>query len=186
MLPDAKPGNSGNRRFFPKSFPFQVSHRYMKKLLILPLAMIATVLPSPGAARSPLDAFPAAAEGQVRHVVQVPPAADEDALKVELVLGKTVKTDGVNRHFFGGKLETKDLKGWGYQYYELKELGPMAGTLMAPAPGSKPVDTFVPVRTGESLLRYNSRMPIVVYVPEGVEVRYRLLQAGKTEAAPKG
>ena len=28
------------------------------------------------------------------------------------------------------------------------------------------------------LIRYNSRLPVVVYVPEGVEVRYRFWTAG--------
>ena len=37
------------------------------------------------------------------------------------------------------------------------------------------------------LLRYNSRLPIVVYVPEGVEVRYRLWSAAaEVQAMDKG
>ena len=50
----------------------------------------------------------------------------------------------------------------------------MAGTLMAGPPDAPKVDTFVPVRHGVGLLRYNSKLPLVVYVPEGVEVNYRL------------
>ena len=81
-----------------------------------------------------MKAFPPADDGMVRHVLQLPPQADEDALKVELVLGKTVKTDSVNRYFFGGKIEVETIQGWGFDRYVLKQLGPMAGTLMAPPP----------------------------------------------------
>jgi ecotin len=39
------------------------------------------------------------------------------------------------------------------------------------------------------LFRYNSRLPIVVYAPEGVEIRYRIWSAGPeakmTEALAK-
>jgi ecotin len=131
------------------------------------------------AQHQPLDAFPKATEEQSRFVIRVPEAEDEFALKVELIIGKTVPTDGVNRHFFVGKVEEKDLKGWGYSYFEMKELGPMAGTLMRPLPGGKQVDTFVAVNSALPLQRYNSRMPIVIYVPKGVEVRYRIWKAGK-------
>ena len=37
------------------------------------------------------------------------------------------------------------------------------------------------------LIRYNSRLPIVVYAPEGVEIRYRIWSAGpETKAVEKG
>ena len=37
------------------------------------------------------------------------------------------------------------------------------------------------------LLRYNSRLPLVVYVPDGVEVRYRLWRAdGNVRTADPG
>jgi ecotin len=42
----------------------------------------------------------------------------------------------------------------------------------------------VAVNSQLPLQRYNSRMPIVVYVPKGAEVRYRIWKAGKeTNAA---
>lgn len=159
-------------------------HLGMKTMMIFCLSLMFGVLAV--AQPKPLQAFPAAKEGQQRFVIEVPQAEDEYALKVELVIGKTVPTDGVNRHFFGGKVEEVELKGWGYSYYEMKELGPMAGTRMAPQPGAKMVDSFVRVNHTLPMLRYNSRMPIVVYVPAGVEVRYRIWKAGEEVNANKG
>jgi ecotin len=37
------------------------------------------------------------------------------------------------------------------------------------------------------LIRYNSRLPVVVYVPEGVEVRYRIWRADpEAKVVPQG
>jgi ecotin len=126
------------------------------------------------AAHPELKAYAEATEGMQRYVIELPALEDESLKQVELIIGKTVPTDGVNRHFFGGKITRETIQGWGYSYYELKAIGPMAGTLMAGPPDAPKVDTFVPVRHGVGLLRYNSKLPLVVYVPEGVEVNYRL------------
>ncbi len=154
----------------------------MKKILVV-LSTACWLISPLFSKNDPLDAFPKATAEQSRFVVRVPEAEDEFALKIELIIGKTVPTDGVNRHFFAGKVEEKDLKGWGYSYFEMKELGPMAGTLMAPLDGGKKVDSFVAVNSALPLQRYNSRMPIVVYVPKGVEVKYRIWKAGKETGA---
>ena len=48
-------------------------------------------------------------------------------------------------------------------------------TLMAPPPGTSDAKRFVtaaPLR-----IAYNSRLPVVVYVPQGYEVRYRIWEA---------
>jgi ecotin len=126
------------------------------------------------AAHPNLKPYAEADEGMQRYVIELPALEDETLRKVELVVGQTVLTDGVNRHFFGGRVTRETIKGWGYSYYELKAIGPMAGTLMAGPPGAPMVDTFVSVRHDLGLLRYNSKLPLVVYVPEGVEVSYRL------------
>lgn len=131
------------------------------------------------AADDNLKAFPPAADGMVRHVLELPKQENEGDLKVELLIGKTVETDTVNRHFFGGKLETKTIGGWGFSYHILPELGPMAGTRMAPPPGAPKEKRFVTLGGEPELLRYNSRLPLVVYVPDGVEVRYRLWKASE-------
>jgi ecotin len=121
-----------------------------------------------------LKAFPPAGEGMTRFVITLPPQADEDLLKVQLLVGKSVKLDPQNRYFFGGRLETETIQGWGYDRYVLKSLGPMAGTLMAVDPNEPKIDRFITLGGEPELHRYNSRLPLVVYVPDGVEVRYRI------------
>ena len=125
-----------------------------------------------------LKAFPPADDGMIRHVLQLPRQADESAFKVELIVGKTVEVEARNRYFFGGRIEEETIKGWGYTRYKVSALGPMAGTLMSVDPDAPKVARFITVGGGPYLIRYNSRLPIVVYVPEGVEVRYRIWAAG--------
>jgi ecotin len=63
----------------------------------------------------------------------------------------------------------------------------MAGTLMAVDPQAPKVKRFIPLGGEPYLIRYNSRLPIVVYVPDGVEVRYRLWTTGAdVKAVEKG
>lgn len=125
-----------------------------------------------------LKAFAPAQEGMVRHVLQLAAQDDESSFRVELFVGKTVKVDTQNRYFFGGKLEDEVVVGWGFTQYRVKELGPMGGTLMAVDPNAPKVARFITLGGAPYLIRYNSRLPIVVYVPEGVEVLYRIWAAG--------
>lgn len=129
------------------------------------------------AEHSPLKAFPAAEEGKQRFVIALPhkERSEEQAFKVELIAGKNMQTDGVNQVLLGTSIEPKPLKGWGYTYYEVSGSGHAMTTLMAPPEGAPKVTQFV---SGTPLLiRYNSRLPIVVYAPEGYEVHYRIWQA---------
>jgi len=134
-----------------------------------------------------MKAFPPAEEGMVRYVLQLPKEEDESALKVELIVGKTVQVDEQNRYFFGGKIEEETIKGWGFTRYKVSRLGPMAGTRMAVDPNAPKVARFITIGGDPYIIRYNSRLPIVVYVPEGVEVRYRIWTAGtEVKAIEKG
>ena len=54
----------------------------------------------------------------------------------------------------------------------------MAGTMMAIDPNVPKVNRFITLGGEPYLIRYNSNLPIVVYAPEGVEVRYRIWSAG--------
>ena len=124
-----------------------------------------------------MKAFPPAEKGMVRHVLQLPKQDDEFAFKVELIVGKTVQLEEGNRYFFGGKIEAVNIEGWGFTRYVVSELGPMAGTLMAVDPDAPKVPRFITIGGEPYLIRYNSRLPVVVYAPEGVEVRYRIWSA---------
>jgi ecotin len=124
-----------------------------------------------------MKAFPPAEAGMVRHVLQLPAQDDESAFKVELIVGKTVQIDERNRYFFGGKIEAENIEGWGFTRYMVSQLGPMAGTLIAVDPNAPKVSRFITIGGESYIIPYNSRLPVVVYVPEGVEVRYRIWSA---------
>lgn len=136
------------------------------------------------AASDEMKPYPAAQDGYKRMVIHLQALADEDANKLELIIGKTMKVD-CNRHRFGGQITEETAKGWGYPYYVLKSVtGPMS-TLMACPPDQKEQEAFVQVRGDQALLRYNSKLPVVVYVPVDFEVHYRIWTAKKETGVAK-
>lgn len=120
--------------------------------------------------------YPQAEKGMKRQVIQLPAQEDESGYKVELLIGKTLEVD-CNQHRLGGQLESKTLEGWGYDYYVFDKVTSPVSTMMA-CPDGKKEEKFVTAYLGEnSLLRYNSKLPIVVYTPDTVEVKYRIWKA---------
>lgn len=128
--------------------------------------------------RDNLKAYPAPEAGMKRCVIHLESKANEESdYRIEVLVGKTVEVDQVNRYFFGGKLEEVTIEGWGFPKYVVKELGPMAGTRIAPDPSAPQAKRFVALGGEQQLLRYNSRLPLVVYVPGDAEVRLRVWKA---------
>jgi ecotin len=131
-------------------------------------------------------AYPAAEKGMNRFVLHLPKLADESAAKVELIVGKEQETDGVNIVHLGGNIVESDVEGWGYPRYDVT-IGPGMSTLIGVPPGQATVKKFVTLAGNPYLIRYNSKLPVVVYVPEGYELRYRIWTAGEeTKSAGKG
>jgi ecotin len=135
-----------------------------------------------GAKLEEVAPFPQPDSGFTRQVIHLAPQTREDDFQVEILAGKTLAVD-CNRQRLGGILEEKNLEGWGYPFYRLeKVIGPMS-TLMA-CPDGKSKQDFVPVVGDGFMLRYNSKLPIVLYVPKDIEVRYRVWSASsKVEKA---
>ena len=123
--------------------------------------------------------YPKAEKGMKRQVIQLTPEKDESTLKVELLIGQTLEVD-CNQHRLGGELDSKTLEGWGYDYYVFDKVTSPVSTMMA-CPDGKKEKQFVMAGLGDAgMLRYNSRLPIVVYTPANIDVKYRIWRADET------
>jgi ecotin len=151
-----------------------------KRTFLLALSLLIFCGSAAGDEHPELQAFPPAKEGMERFVIVLPhkERGEEDDFKVELIVGKQQLTDGVNQVRLGNRIEPRTIEGWGYTIYEVTGSSETISTLMAAPDGAPKVKTFV---TAAPLhIRYNSRLPIVVYAPSGYEVRYRIWSASET------
>lgn len=145
-----------------------------KWLLSASLLFLGTAIADDSANMEP---YPASGDGLERMVFRVPPADSEADLRVEIIVGKVISVD-CNRTSFGGVLERRTVEGWGYPYFSLEKIGGPMSTRMACPPDYENTNEFVQVAGDGFLQRYNSKLPVVVYVPDGFEVRYRVWAAG--------
>ena len=133
---------------------------------------------SAGSGIDDLKPYPAPEAGMQRIVIRVPDVPNADDLKVEVMIGRTVEID-CNRHTFSSSVTRKVAEGWGFPYYVVGEIKGLASTLMACAPEDVTHREFVGADAGElAWLPYTPRLPIVIYVPTGTEIRYRIWHAG--------
>ncbi|MFC6633952.1 ecotin family protein [Microbulbifer taiwanensis] len=141
----------------------------------LSVALYSLVSPAPA---SELDAFPTTVDGKQRQVIRLPKAVDESRFMVELVPGKTELVD-CNLRSYRAPIKRETLDGWGYPYFVLADPEPAATTLKACPSGSES-RRFVRVRGEGLMLPYNSRLPLVVYLPADLQLKYRVWRADKT------
>jgi len=126
-----------------------------------------------------LSPYPQAEKGMVRHVIFLDKKSDESMFKIELIPGKMMNVD-CNLHSLMGNIEEKDVPGWGYSYYVFTSNGQTRSTMMA---CNKPnEDRFV--MSQSMLVRYNSKLPLVIYAPEGYEIKYSIWKAGRVMSMP--
>ncbi len=118
-----------------------------------------------------LKVFPAAQHDYKQSTIILPALANEGNYKVEIVVGKTMAVD-CNRTWLTGELVKEDIAGYGYSYYTVKGDVLAASTRMWCGEG-KTEKKFVSMNDTE-LIAYNSRMPIVVYAPKDLEVKYKV------------
>jgi len=133
-------------------------------------------------AADPLAPFHEPAANERRFVIELPPAPDELALQVELLVGRVLTVDCNSRGYLG-KLERKRLLGRGLVYYTARDMQiPVEPAPPCPA-DQPPKQVFVHLEGEPYCVPYDSKTPIVVYTPPEFEVRYRLWSA-TTEAKP--
>lgn len=121
-----------------------------------------------------ISMFPEAPEGYKRVVINLPEKKNENLLKLEFTVGKEVEVDKCNTFFLMGNIKEAELSSWGYTYYDFKSDGNVAGTKMGCNDDGK-ILKFV---TGQSkVIDYNSKLPIVIYIPNDMQVKYRVWKA---------
>ncbi|MDF7669648.1 serine protease inhibitor ecotin [Orbaceae bacterium ESL0721] len=129
--------------------------------------------------------FPEAKAGYTRYVVNVPKKGDEDNFRVELIIGKNSEVD-CNLHKLAGTIKKEELQGWGYYYYVVEGVdrnNGMVSTMMA-CPTTETKTEFVTLNHSLAVLDYNSKLPIVVYAPSDLQVKYQIWTVkGKAESA---
>lgn len=122
-----------------------------------------------------LAPYPESIAQLTRHVFFLEQKENENDYRVEILLGKTQLVD-CNLQHFSGVVSEEVVEGWGYSYYKLDKVYGPASTLMA-CPDNSKKEKFIEVNYQNTLKRYNSRLPVVIYTPKDIEVKYRIWQA---------
>lgn len=128
-----------------------------------------------------LKSFPESMEGYDRYVIYLPKQDNEEALRLEVIPGIMKEVD-CNTHWLIGEFDTKEIEGMGYDYMVFESNGDVAATRMA-CPDNQLIEKFV--AANGNFGRYNSQLPVVIFVPKGVELKYNVWKAHDTQVAEK-
>ena len=128
-----------------------------------------------------LKSFPETMEGYDRYVVYLPSQDNEETLRLEVIPGVMKEVD-CNTHWLMGEFEPKVVEGMGYEYLNFNSNGDIASTRMA-CPDNELTEKFI--AANGHFGRYNSQLPVVVFVPKGVELKYKVWKANDTQVADK-
>ncbi|MCZ4339816.1 serine protease inhibitor ecotin [Shewanella colwelliana] len=118
--------------------------------------------------------FPQPTEGMVQHILNLPELENEAQYRIEILIGRTELVD-CNKHGLRGELKQMNLDGWGYNYYQVDSISDGPSTMMACFDKAK-TEQFLTI-PGELMLKYDSRLPKVFYLPEGAQLKYRVWTA---------
>lgn len=160
--------------------------------LLVSLALLGLALPPLAQAipRLDLKPYPAPAVAERRWVIQLPGvlqpspdariSANPADWRVELIVGKEMTVD-CNGPRLNGRIRSETLKGWGYAIYRVSAVTPGPSTRMACPPEQGPRQAFVALGPKPFVVPYNVSLPIVVYAPKDVQVRWRLWKAEREQ-----
>jgi ecotin len=150
----------------------------MKKILVLSLVAFATA--SFAQVKSNVNGYPKPDSKSVQKVITLAPIADEDSHYVEIMVGKKTTTDACNTYVLQGELKVDYAQDSHNHFYKFTT----DGTIMSSAVGCLDTKTFEKVAYAQSEnVKYDSKNPIVVYVPKGYEVDYKIWSSSKINKA---
>ncbi len=140
------------------------------------LALIVATLTFAQSKETNFSMYPKAKTGFEQKMIHLKTLENENDYEVELFIGKKTKVDTCNHFFLAGNFEDKTVDGWGYNYYQFVTDGNIAGTMKG-CLDNKSFEKSVYAQTIKT--RYNSNLPIVVHVPNGYTLEYRIWKADK-------
>ncbi|HTO14582.1 MAG TPA: ecotin family protein [Edaphocola sp.] len=121
-------------------------------------------------AQSALKNYPQQKEDQKRWVINLPQLKNEENYKVEIYVGNLHDVD-CNNYFLSGTVETKAVEGFGFHYYEVGTDNRIITTMKA-CPDNITYRKFIFMKP--IMVNYNSKLPLVLYTPENLIVRYKV------------
>lgn len=143
-------------------------------------------LPAAAIPRLDLSAYPEPAAGERRWVIQLPgvlPPSHDPALspdprhwRVQLIVGQMAEVD-CNATSFTARLRVWRAGSANSDAYRVDAVGPLVSTRMACPAGAARRRAFVPMAGKPYVVPYNASVPIVVYAPAPLELRWRLWKA---------
>lgn len=158
-----------------------------KKIVILSVLMLFTVVVfsqenlNMNEVKLDLSMYPEAKNGFSMFTIQLEPKENESNFQIEMYVGKIAEVD-CNKYRLLGEFSKQNLQGWGYSYYEFNSNGDIMGTRMACKDSSKHKEL---VKSSVILVRYNSKLPIVVYLPNKMSLKYKIWERKEVEFEAK-
>ena len=156
--------------------------------LALPLLMVAASAPTAAIPRLDLSGYPAPKQGQKRWVIQpsgLLPKSDDAMIsahpldwRVQLIVGKEVDDDCNVKRLSGPSLSMQRLpKASGKALFEVTGPVLVLSTRMACTQEQVEGRSFLSLGKQPYLIPYNASWPVVVDLPEGVVLRWRVWKA---------
>ncbi|MGR5140234.1 ecotin family protein [Photobacterium sp. DNB23_23_1] len=134
----------------------------MKKALLTATLLLATphVFASENA-----DMFPEM-PGFTKHVIQLEATENESQNRRVQIIANSVMNVDCNIKALPMDIERRSLEGWGYSYYVLEKQTDYASTMLACEEEASDQN----LQFHSDLLRYNSKLPLVIYAQDDVGV----------------
>ncbi len=123
-----------------------------------------------------IRSYPASEAGCQRWIIWLQARQDrseESGLLLQVRVGLSVETDGVNRYGLIGQLVHQTVPGWGYSFYRY-EGQPVVTSTRVGNMGFGAEDSVI--WNSPTSIPYNSRLPIVIYTPEKMQVSHRIFE----------